>query len=93
VFPRAFRWLVPSVLLVLLVAPPANAVKYRWPVKTGTDAAAKLAHPTKDSTVEALAKLTRPAGIKTTTKRLSPLRADDLHRSREATLLPPRGRR
>jgi hypothetical protein len=73
VLTRPLGWSIAFVLLVLVPPRSASALKYRWPVKTGTDAAAKLAHPTKTSTVEALAKLTRPAGIKTTTKRLSPV--------------------
>jgi len=73
VVPRALR--LTAVLLPLVIAPKAMAqvVHYRWPVKTGTDAAAKLAHPTRTTTVEALAKLKRPAGITKSTKRLSPV--------------------
>jgi hypothetical protein len=51
----------------------AMAIPYRWPVKTGTDAGAKLAHPTKKPSIAQLARIKRPAGIKTTTLRLAPV--------------------
>jgi hypothetical protein len=70
---RAGVALLVTLFATLWFSVQAEAIPYRWPIKTGSDAGAKLAHPKKTPTVAQLARIKRPAGIKTSTLRLSPV--------------------
>jgi hypothetical protein len=68
----ACRAVLGSFLLFLMLV-PGEAIKYRWPIKTGTDADAWRVQAEVATTICDLARQRRPHGIRTNTPRLAPV--------------------